>query len=107
MKKLVVIFIIFLFIEGTASYQLVFNSVKTITLSEKRYTWTQSLLSIAANTIFWQQFHQGNYDSIPIVLEKLTAVYLDNPNDIRTIIHLAFTHMWAVSEHQNNNNTLQ
>lgn len=103
MKKLVVFFIILLFIAGAASYQLVFNSVKTITLSEKRYTWTQSPLSIAANTNFWQQFHQGNYDSIPSVLEKLTAAYLDNPNDIRTITHLAFTHMWALSEHNNNN----
>jgi hypothetical protein len=51
-----------------------------------------------ANQYFWEQFHKGNYDSIPRMLEKLTAEYLQNPRDFNTTAHLGFTHMWALSE---------
>lgn len=104
MKKFIVISILLLTVSGVAVYQIFFNSVKTITLSEKKVEWVNTELSKSANKYFWDQFHRGNYDNIPIILEKLTAAYLDNPNDIRTITHLGFTHMWAFSEHQNSNN---
>ncbi len=100
MKKFIFIFIV-LAIGGWVVYQTFFNSVKTITQSEKQYEWVETALSKSANEYFWEQFHQGNYDSIPVILEKLNAAYLDNPNDIRTITHLGFTHMWAISEQQN------
>ncbi len=106
MKKFILISLILLLlaVSGWAVYEIKFNSVKTITLSEKKYEWVETSLSISANEYFWEQFHQGNYDSIPAILEKLTTAYLDNPNDIRTITHLGFTHMWAISEHQDRNN---
>ena len=107
MKKFILISLIsvvLLAATGWAVYQIFFNSVKTITLSEKKYKWVETSLSKSANEYFWEQFHQGNYDSIPVILEKLTAAYLDNPNDIRTVTHLGFTHMWAISEHKNNSN---
>lgn len=85
------------------TYQHIFNSVSTVTRSKKEIIWTQSLRAEAADNYFWEQFHAGNYDSIPTILDKLTSVYMDNPNDIRTINHLAFTHMWALSEHRNSN----
>ncbi len=104
MKKFIFISILLIAVSGWALYEIFFNSVKTITLSEKKYDWVETPLSRSANTYFWDQFHRGNYDSIPPVLEKLTAAYLDNPNDIRTITHLGFTHMWAIAEHQNISN---
>lgn len=87
-------------VGSIVAYQRVFNSVNTVTLT-KDVVWTQSPQATTANDYFWRQFHQGNYDSIPVVLDKLTAAYIDNPNDIRTVNHLAFTHMWALSERQN------
>jgi tetratricopeptide (TPR) repeat protein len=104
MKKFILISILLLAVSAGAVYQIFFNSVDTISLSEKKVEWVETELSISANDYFWDQFHQGNYDNIPTVLEKLTAAYLDNPNDIRTITHLAFTHMWAISEHDNRSN---
>lgn len=104
MKKFIFISIFLLAVGGVAVYQVFFNSVKTITQSEKKAEWVETELSRSANTYFWDQFHQGNYDNIPVILEKLTSAYLDNPNDIRTITHLGFTHMWAISEHQNSSN---
>ncbi len=107
MKKFILIFLIsvvLLAATGWAVYQIFFNSVKTITLSEKEYEWVETSLSKSANEYFWEQFHEGNYDSIPVILDKLTVAYLDNPNDIRTVTHLGFTHMWAISEHQNKSN---
>lgn len=107
MKKFILISLIsvvLLAVTGWAVYQIFFNSVNTITLSEKEYEWVETSLSKSANEYFWEQFHQGNYDSIPVILKKLTAAYLDNPHDIRTITHLGFTHMWAISEHQNSSN---
>jgi len=86
---------------GVAVYQQVFNSVRTVTLSDKSYEWTESPISKSANDYFWNQFHKGDYDSIPVIIDKLTAAYLYNPNDIRTVTHLGFAHMWALSERQN------
>ncbi len=105
MKKLIFIGIVFLAVCGWAVYQIIFNSVNTITQSAKNYSWAESTLSKSANEYFWDQFHLGNYDSIPVILEKLTSAYINDPNDIRTVTHLAFTHMWAIAEHQNSNKT--
>ncbi len=101
MKKFIFIFLVLIVVSGWAVYGIFFDSVKTITLSEKKYEWVETPLSVSANGFFWKHFHQGNYDSIPSILEKLTAAYLANPNDIRTTTHLGFTHIWAISEHQN------
>jgi tetratricopeptide (TPR) repeat protein len=58
----------------------------------------ESPLSEEANTYFWEHFHLGQYDSIPAILEQLTTAYLDNPNDFQTVLHLGFTHFWAIAE---------
>jgi len=101
MIKLVVIALTAMVVSGIVAYQRIFNSVDTITVTKKEAVWTQSLRSTEANEYFWEQFHEGNYDSIPKILDTLTAAYLDNPSDIRTVDHLAFTHMWALSERRN------
>ncbi|MEJ1239338.1 hypothetical protein WBG78_14475 [Chryseolinea sp. T2] len=89
-------------VGSIVAYQRMFNFVNTITLARKEVAWLQSPQATAANDYFWKQFHEGNYDSIPVILNKLTTAYVSNPNDIRTITHLGFTHMWALSEHRNN-----
>ena len=51
-----------------------------------------------ANDYFWDQFHQGNYDQVDSVLYYLTAAYNDNPNNLETVSHLGFAHVWKLSE---------
>src|SRR5882724_3535671 len=52
----------------------------------------------AANDQFWQALHRGRYEDLPQVLDALTAVYLQNPNDAETAAHIGFSHVWRVSE---------
>jgi hypothetical protein len=54
--------------------------------------------SKAANDHFWETLHGGRYEELPKVIDALTAVYLDNPNDSVTAAHLGFAHIWRVSE---------
>lgn len=51
-----------------------------------------------ANTYFWETLHAGRYDSIPQALTLLKAAYLENPNDPTTTAHIAFLHIWKLSE---------
>jgi tetratricopeptide (TPR) repeat protein len=55
--------------------------------------------ALSADQYFWEQFHQGNYDSISLVLNRLTAAYLEHPTDYRLAAHLGFTHIWALAEY--------
>ena len=52
----------------------------------------------SADRYFWDQFHRGNYDSIPTILDRLTAEYLNNNRDYRLAAHIGFTHAWALAE---------
>jgi hypothetical protein len=47
---------------------------------------------MAADRYFWEQFHAGNYDSIPRVLDRLMADYLDHNRDYRIAAHIGFTY---------------
>lgn len=58
----------------------------------------RSELAIRADTMFWDAFHAGRYDDIPVVLDALTAAYLQNPRDAQTAAHIAFSHVWALNE---------
>jgi hypothetical protein len=70
---------------------------KTFT-SKKKPLFSQTNLSKDANKFFWENYHQGNYDSIPKIIEKLNHALQENPNDLRTTAHLGFVHIWALSE---------
>lgn len=52
---------------------------------------------LEADKYFWDNFHAGNVDSIPQMLEKLTAVYLKNNRDYRIAAHIGFVHTWAIN----------
>ncbi|MBS2017544.1 MAG: hypothetical protein JST00_31975 [Deltaproteobacteria bacterium] len=68
--------------------------------------WTASAKSPAppveaakgANQQFWEVLHGGRYEAIPETLDRLTAVYLDNPNDAETAAHIGFLHIWRIAE---------
>ena len=92
MKKLVVLALVFCAI-GCAD--LVVSSAE-----KKKATFEQTSLAKEANDYFWDHFHAGDYDSIPIVTAKLSQALSENPTDLRTTAHLGFVHIWALSERQ-------
>lgn len=51
-----------------------------------------------ADKYFWDNFHAGNYDSIPQMLERLKRAYYENPGDYKLAAHIGFTHAWAIAE---------
>ena len=51
-----------------------------------------------ANQYMWNSFHQGHYDSISYILQKLNDAYTENPKDIRITAHLGFIYLWNFSE---------
>jgi hypothetical protein len=59
---------------------------------------SHSELTMEADTYFWDNFHQGNYDSIPKILDKLMTSYSKNNNDYKIAAHIGFTHAWALAE---------
>jgi len=51
-----------------------------------------------ADEVFWQTLHGGQYDNIGQALEVLTPEYLKTPDDAVTAAHIAWLHIWRVSE---------
>ena len=64
-----------------------------------------SAACLEADAYFWDQFHAGQYDSIPQMLFKLQSAYLDHPRDWRLAAHIGFTHAWALAEYQKGEDT--
>jgi hypothetical protein len=54
--------------------------------------------SKSANAKFWDALHGGRYEELPSVIEALTAAYLENPSDVETTAHIAFSHVWFMGE---------
>ncbi len=62
-------------------------------------TLPRSDAAVQADALFWQVFHGGEYDNIPLALDALTAAYLEDPNDPITAGHIGGgLHLWRVSE---------
>ena len=51
-----------------------------------------------ADDLFWETFHNGEYDEIWRALDVLTSAYLRTPNDAKTAAHIAWLHNWRVAE---------
>lgn len=73
MKKKIILSIAGVAFLGVVVFQMVFNAVDTINKSKNKAEWVESKVSVEANDFFWEQFHLGNYDSIPAILEQLTT----------------------------------
>ncbi|MEN8261531.1 MAG: hypothetical protein ABFS02_13300, partial [Pseudomonadota bacterium] len=54
--------------------------------------------AIAADEFFWEVFNGGDYDSIPAILEAMTAAYLGDPTDAITAAHIGWTYLWRSTE---------
>jgi hypothetical protein len=78
---------------------LIIISVVTFTsfLSFKEKT-TNSLSPGAASKFMWDNLHQGNYDSIPVIIEKLRSAWDQSPDDPTLNTHLAFINLWKFCE---------
>jgi hypothetical protein len=86
MKKIILV------LAGTCIYIIILSFVHAPDADKT------AALHHTANEYMWDQFHLGNYDSIPIVLEKLEKAYVRDPKNIRTTSHLGFIHLWAFCE---------
>ncbi len=67
-------------------------------ISKKKGIISTKEEAMEANRYFWDNFHAGNYDSIPNILNRLTATYLKDQTDYQTAAHIGFTHVWALTE---------
>ncbi|MCK5831742.1 MAG: hypothetical protein KAH20_15720 [Methylococcales bacterium] len=81
--------------------QLSFYSLSSAAHGEysvEDYPRTES--AIQADAFFWQVLNSGDYESIPLVTNALTAAYLQDPNDSVTSAHIGSLHMWTVLEQE-------
>jgi pimeloyl-ACP methyl ester carboxylesterase len=65
---------------------------------KKHAATTRSAAAQKADDLFWQTFHQGEYERIQPALEALTAAYLATPTDAVTAAHIAWLHNWRSAE---------
>jgi hypothetical protein len=65
---------------------------------KKQAAQSRSETATKADELFWQTFHNGEYEKIPRVLEVLTAAYLATPSDAVTAAHIAWLHNWRIAE---------
>jgi hypothetical protein len=65
---------------------------------QKQATESRSEAAEKADKLFWQTFHQGEYEKIPQALAVLTAAYLETPTDAVTAAHIAWLHNWRTAE---------
>lgn len=68
------------------------------TAPPKQASNTRSEAALAADTLFWEALHSGDYEKIPTVLEAMTGAYLANPNDAVTAAHVGWLHIWRLAE---------
>lgn len=54
--------------------------------------------ALAADALFWETLHSGNYDDIPKTTAAVTAAYLQNPSDAKTAAHVGWLHIWQLAE---------
>ena len=93
MKKTIVISVLLCFCISCSKLAITFTK-------KKQPTFNQGKLAKEADHFFWNNFHQGNYDSIAGIIEKLNLALQENPSDLKTTAHLGFVHIWALSERQ-------
>ncbi|MEL6989371.1 MAG: hypothetical protein AAGK97_16285, partial [Bacteroidota bacterium] len=95
MKKLCLFTLIVIIISSCAKFIPGFVPAKKGKVSN-------SDLAMSADKFFWDNFHEGNYDQIPEILEKLNAAYYKNNKDYVLAAHIGFTHAWALAESSRN-----
>jgi hypothetical protein len=89
MKKLILFLVVI--IQTSCAFMLSY-------IKDKKPSVLESDAARIANEYMWEQFHLGNYDSIPLILAKLNRAYQLDPNDARVAGHLGFMYLWNFSE---------
>ena len=89
MKKLSLV--IFVILQSSCAFFLSY-------IKDKKPSSAETQEALQANEFMWTQFHLGNYDSIPVILDKLNNAYKHDPNDADVSAHLGFIYLWAFSE---------
>jgi hypothetical protein len=64
----------------------------------KQAATSRSEAATTADDLFWQTFHNAEYEKIQPALEVLTAAYLQTPSDAKTAAHIGWLHIWRLSE---------
>lgn len=72
--------------------------VKTFNESKGTPKISTSEMSQFANSYFWENFHDANYEKVDSIIFYLMAAYHENKNDLPTVAHLGFSHIWKMSE---------
>ena len=89
--------ILALSIVGVAGCAL-WERIALMTAPKKTATASRSEAASKADELFWNTFHNGEYDKIQDALKALTAAYLRTPNDGKTAAHIAWLHNWRIAE---------
>jgi hypothetical protein len=76
----------------------VWERIAVMTAPKKEAAATRSEAATQADEVFWNTFHNGEYDKIQRALEVLTAAYLRTPHDAKTAAHIAWLHNWRIAE---------
>jgi tetratricopeptide (TPR) repeat protein len=74
------------------------DRIAVLLAPRKTAATSRSEVAIKADDLFWQTFHNGEYEKIQPALEVLTAAYLQTPSDAKTAAHIGWLHLWRMSE---------
>jgi hypothetical protein len=96
LKATIVVFV--LLVVGGLAVWINWSRIAVMVAPKKQTAKTRSEAALKADELFWETFHNGEYDKIPNALEVLTAAYVQTPNDAVTAAHIAWLHNWRVSE---------
>lgn len=95
-KKLLAIILILLALSAVVLTNM--DRIAVWSTPEKQAAQARSETAQKSDELFWQTFHQGDYEKIPHVLGVLTAAYLETPTDAVTAAHIAWLHNWRSAE---------
>lgn len=91
MKKIIFLILVSVCLVGCEKIALFFTAKKKPIASESK-------LATKAENDFWNTLHRGKYQDIDQTNRLLLAAYLQNPNDPKLAAHLAFLHIWKITE---------
>ena len=74
------------------------DRIAVLLAPRKKAATSRSEAAIKADDLFWQTFHNSEYEKIQPALEVLTAAYLQTPSDAKTAAHIGWLHLWRMSE---------
>jgi hypothetical protein len=97
-KKTFLVIVIILIIAVGAVVLTNTDRIAVQLAPKKQAAKSRSETAIKADELFWQTFHNGEYEKIPRALEVLTAAYLETPTDAVTAAHIAWLHNWRMAE---------